>query len=258
MENPNYAQILSERILSLRKEKVLTQEALAQQLGVSFQAVSKWENEQSCPDIALLPLLADIFEVPIDSLFGRQAPVPETPPEKEEPATETTARHEPEWGNEPVFSACGALPWPDDRELRGVLCWGRKILSHQKPLNKLFTFDVKKSEYTWLLRYSPLNVTAECGLHVEGDIQGKAVAGSHIHCNDILGNATAGSHIHCNDIKENANAGSHIGCNDIGGSANAGSHIECNDVGGNVGAGNSVECGNVGGNVKATKVVMRK
>jgi len=60
MENPNYAQILSERILALRKEKGLTQEALANQLGVSFQAVSKWENEQSCPDIALLPLLADI------------------------------------------------------------------------------------------------------------------------------------------------------------------------------------------------------
>ena len=83
MENTNYPQVLSERILALRKEKGLTQEALAGQLGVSFQAVSKWENGQSCPDIALLPLLAEIFEVPIDGLFGKEIamepPIPEAP-----------------------------------------------------------------------------------------------------------------------------------------------------------------------------------
>jgi len=256
MENTNYAQILSERILSLRKEKGLTQEALAQQLGVSFQAVSKWENGQSCPDIALLPLLADVFGVTVDSLFGRQPPEP--PPAEEEPAAEQTARREEEWGDNPVFSAVYDVPWPDDQTLRGVLYWGRKLLSHQKPLNKLFTFDVKQSEYTWLLRYSPLNVRAECGLHVDGNIQGKATAGSHIHCNDIDSGAMAGSHIHCNDIGGDANAGSHIECNDIEGDANAGSRVQCGNVGGSASAGSSIECGDVGGNVKATKITMKK
>jgi len=209
MESTNYAQILSERILALRKEKGLTQEALAQQLGVSFQAVSKWENGQSCPDIALLPLLADIFAVPVGSLFGREAP------------GEQTARREEEWGNNPVFSACDKLPWPDDDILRGVVCWGRKILSHEKPLKKLFTFDVKSAEYTWLLRYSPLNVTAECNIHVEGDVQGDAKAGGGINCATVGNDAKAGANIACVNIHGSANAGLSIECQDIGGDAKA-------------------------------------
>ena len=246
MENANYAQILSERILSLRKEKGLTQEALAQQLGVSFQAVSKWENEQSCPDIALLPLLADIFEVTVDSLFGRQAPEAEIPPAPEAPVAE------------PVFSYCDKLPWPDDQTIRGVIAWGHKILSHEKPLKRLFTLDVNTSEYTWLLRYSPLNVTAECALHVEGDVQGNATAGSHLGCHDVGNNATSGSHLGCHDIGSNATAGTHIGCSEIGGNASAGSRITCGDIGGNASAGLSIECGSIGGDAKATKVTIKK
>ncbi|CAM3662098.1 LamG-like jellyroll fold domain-containing protein [Marinicrinis lubricantis] len=50
----------------------MTQEQLAHRLGVSYQAVSKWENEQSCPEITLLPLLSDVFQVSIDELFGKK------------------------------------------------------------------------------------------------------------------------------------------------------------------------------------------
>lgn len=57
-------------IISRRKSLGLTQQALAEKLNVSFQAVSKWENETSCPDVALLPQLAAILEVSIDSLLG--------------------------------------------------------------------------------------------------------------------------------------------------------------------------------------------
>ena len=53
----------------LRKEKNLTQEALAECLNVSAQTVSKWENGASMPDISLLPLLADYFQVSVDSLL---------------------------------------------------------------------------------------------------------------------------------------------------------------------------------------------
>ena len=59
-------------IMELRKAKGVTQEALAEATGVSIQAVSKWENG-GCPDTALLPAIADFFEVPIDALFGRDA-----------------------------------------------------------------------------------------------------------------------------------------------------------------------------------------
>ena len=61
---------LGKRIATLRKEKGLTQEQLAEKVGVSAQAVSKWENDVSCPDITLLPLLADLFGVSVDELLG--------------------------------------------------------------------------------------------------------------------------------------------------------------------------------------------
>jgi tellurite methyltransferase len=61
---------LSRNISIYRKERGLTQEELAQILGLSFQAVSKWENAQSMPDISLLPLLSKTLEVSIDKLLG--------------------------------------------------------------------------------------------------------------------------------------------------------------------------------------------
>ncbi len=65
-------QILGENILKLRKENGLTQENVASLLGVTFQAVSRWENGVSYPDIELIPKIASIFQVSIDSLLGYQ------------------------------------------------------------------------------------------------------------------------------------------------------------------------------------------
>lgn len=60
---------IGNRISKHRKEKGLTQEELADKLGVSSQAVSKWENDQSCPDISLLPQLCRIFGITTDELL---------------------------------------------------------------------------------------------------------------------------------------------------------------------------------------------
>lgn len=57
-------------IYTLRKAKKMTQAQLAEKLGVSEQAVSKWENEQCAPDVSLFPIIADYFGVSIDRLFG--------------------------------------------------------------------------------------------------------------------------------------------------------------------------------------------
>ena len=66
---------LGKRITTNRKRLGLTQDQLAEQLGITAQAVSKWENDLSCPDISILPKLADIFGISIDELLGRDAPV---------------------------------------------------------------------------------------------------------------------------------------------------------------------------------------
>lgn len=61
---------IGKRIQSLRKERGLTQKQLADAVGVTPQAVSKWETDESCPDITALPLLAGVLGVSVDSLLG--------------------------------------------------------------------------------------------------------------------------------------------------------------------------------------------
>ena len=65
--------ILSGNIARYRKEQNLTQTELASKLGITYQAVSKWETEQSIPDTALLPNLAQALNISIDKLFGYSA-----------------------------------------------------------------------------------------------------------------------------------------------------------------------------------------
>lgn len=64
---------INEQIIFLRKQKAMTQEEVASALGVTNQAVSKWESAQCCPDIQLLPAIAELFEVTIDELIGYKA-----------------------------------------------------------------------------------------------------------------------------------------------------------------------------------------
>ena len=124
---------LGRRIAQLRKEKELKQDDLAQMLDVSAQAVSKWENDQTCPDISLLPRLAsdmqaivvigdinvDQIENKIKTIFS-DIPAPEVPTQKieykipanEEPifgiitdAEATSSQIEMLWRGEPLPKA---------------------------------------------------------------------------------------------------------------------------------------------------------
>ena len=76
---------LGKRIAALRKQKELRQDDIAQLLDVSPQAVSKWENDQTCPDIGLLPTLAQILGVTTDELLSGKQELQEVrvlPPEE--------------------------------------------------------------------------------------------------------------------------------------------------------------------------------
>lgn len=65
--------MIGENIARLRKERSMTQENLAEAIGVSVQTISKWENSTTYPDVTLLPVIADIFGVTVDALYGREA-----------------------------------------------------------------------------------------------------------------------------------------------------------------------------------------
>lgn len=85
---------LQEKILYLRKKSGYSQEALAEKLGVSRQAVSKWENGDADPEIGKLKLLAELFQVSTDWLLSDTEPV-------EEPARNvhraSSIEHHPHW-----------------------------------------------------------------------------------------------------------------------------------------------------------------
>ena len=63
------------KINALRRRKGISQQVLADALGVTFQTVSKWENMTNMPDISILPAVADYFQVTVDQLLGLQ-PLP--------------------------------------------------------------------------------------------------------------------------------------------------------------------------------------
>ena len=65
-------QSMGQIIRKLRKERNLTQEELAEQLNITYQAVSRWENETGMPDISQVIPLANVFGVSVDVLFGTQ------------------------------------------------------------------------------------------------------------------------------------------------------------------------------------------
>ena len=60
---------LGTMISSLRKDKGMTQLELAEIMGVTDKAVSKWERDLSCPDINSIPKLAEILEISVDDLM---------------------------------------------------------------------------------------------------------------------------------------------------------------------------------------------
>ena len=118
----------------------MTQEQLANALGITFQAVSKWENGISSPDLSTLPLLADLFGVSVDQLLGRDAlpreeerltapvPVEEQFQERQEQEEEAVQAAEPEQTPdaeaEPVYAEPGQdLPWPDGQFFYGCLLY---------------------------------------------------------------------------------------------------------------------------------------
>ena len=72
-----------QRFTRLRKQRGLTQEELGEKIGISGQAVSKWENDASMPDISLLVQPSDILGVSLDDLLGKERQLTRVVPEEE-------------------------------------------------------------------------------------------------------------------------------------------------------------------------------
>ena len=187
---------LGNRIAQYRKKLSITQDALAQQLDVTNQAVSKWESDQCCPDVMLLPKLADIFGISIDELFGRQT----------EPAN--------------------SLPWPDDNVLRVYMYVGHRLVGGG-PDKEGYEFHYHDS-VDGIISHAIIscgdvmgNVKATGSVNC-GKVYGSVYAGTDATCGDVMGSVDAGCHITCGNVSGNVDAGCNVECGNVEGDVDAG------------------------------------
>lgn len=193
---------LSEQIQAYRKKMGLTQEQLAERMGVTNQAVSKWETEQSYPDIQLLPELAELFGITLDQLFGREEAGPAAPVSAE-------------------------LPWEDDENLRAVVFVGR-TLADQKSMDRMA--DKVELHFHGSVRDIHSEFAVVCK---ESTVQGSVTAGDEVCCGDVYGSVNAGDSVSCGNVGGNVDAGDSVNCGNIGGNVNAGDCVSCRQFGGN-------------------------
>lgn len=234
------------RIAQYRKENGLTQEALAKRLGVTNQAVSKWEGDICCPDIQLLPALADALGLSLDALFGRETPEPP----KAEPKAETAP-----------IGIVEKLPWADDDALHAVLYQGHRLLQSEgipeRSGSLLHLLAGQRDTRQVVLRFTGTvrDIYSDFAVHCEGDVSGSVQAGDGVQCGAVGGNVNAGDDVQCERVGGSVSAGNGVRCGDVGGSVRAGDGVTCGNVEGDVSASDSVRCGNVGGSVRANDSV---
>lgn len=214
---------IGNRIGQYRRKLGLTQEAMAQKLEVTNQAVSKWESDQCCPDISLLPKIADIFGITIDELFGREAPPKE--PQPEAPKEQSQAEE---------------LPWEDDNTLRVVLYVGHRLVAGNPARDRIeFCYEGPA-----------LNVHSECSVNCD-DVAGSVTAGGDVNCDSVGGDVQAGGDANCDDVHGNVTAVGDVNCDCVEGSVSAGDDVTCDEINGSVNAGRDVICDEINGSATA-------
>lgn len=95
---------IANRLVNLRKEKGFSQEQLAEKIGVSRQAVSKWERSEASPDTDNLIMLARLYEVSLDELLRTEDEIPQ-PEETEQPEEQPPQAEQKEKADSPEQSA---------------------------------------------------------------------------------------------------------------------------------------------------------
>ena len=244
---------LNDTICFYRKKQGLTQEDLAQRLGVTNQSVSKWESAQCCPDISLIPKLADIFDISIDELFGKEP----------KPTTNN-------------YDLCTEFPWPDDNTLRVVFAKGRKILDKSDNINECISIRFPHDCNETTRQYFKVEVFGN--IFCDASINGDVVSHGEIECNqingdikecknniscqgNINGNVNAGNNISCGgSIGGGVHCGNNISCaGEINGAVNCGDNVTCGDnIIGDVNCGGSIECKTIEGNVECQGNIIYK
>lgn len=227
---------IAEIIKELRGAKGISQEMLADVCDVSMQAVSKWENGQSCPDISFLPLLAAYFGVSIDYLLtGRNNTVENT--------------------DDNLVSSLSKQDFKDD-VLYIIQYRNGKVLDKKQWDKEQLDNRAIAARIQFANEFAQLS----SGLHI--DVWGSAnieapdgnmdlSSGANVNCGTVHGSINAGANVNCDVVEGNVSAGNSVKCSTIEGSAKAGNSISCSTIEGDVSAGTYISCDTIGGNAKA-------
>lgn len=135
-----------DKIKKLRKEKDMTQEQLAEYMGVSPQAVSRWETGATCPDIFALPALAELFGITVDGLLG----VDEKEKQKEIRSIISVAEEKINQGmtDEPIVQLREALnKYPNNEQLLCSLMYALYVASEDEELCKAYDGEIVSIAY---------------------------------------------------------------------------------------------------------------
>lgn len=225
---------IGKNIGEFRKRIGMTQAALGEKLGVSNQAVSKWEAETTMPDIMLLPDIVRILEVTLEELYGLA--------EK----TEATKTYD--------------LPWEDDGILRAVVFEGKRMVH---------TSDVEDSDrVVFDMTGSAKDIITEWNLVFTGNASGEVRVGRDLDlAGSVSGGANAGRDM---NVTMGISGGAHAGrdleiVGNITGDTAAGRDVS---VSGDLSAGSvqatneisatNVRAGTVMGDVSCTKLECEK
>jgi len=216
---------LSDNIRQRRRQMNLTQETLAEHMGVSVQAVSKWECGQSCPDIESLPELAAYLGVSADWLLAGaehdEIPIP----------TEI----------------------PHDNVIRIMQFKGMRLL----------TKDTYQEGVTIPLKLEQDDRTVHMEIwgnaDIKGNVSGGVNAGKGVNCGNINGDVNPGGGVNCGNVRGDVNSGGGVNCGNVTGEINAGGRINCGDIDGNIeSCAGEVHCGAVKGDIKCAGNVIVK
>lgn len=201
---------LAETIRRLRLDKNVTQEVLAEVLGVSMQAVSKWENNVACPDIALLPVISSYFGVSIDYLLTGRS---------------DGNQQLPDIPRNGKFKLSSDIP--RDGKLKVIQMLDGKLLSVE---------DVDKKQKIEIILPDNLNHNQEVNIEIygdctiEGNVSGNVMSKEKVMCGNVSGHVEAEGDAYCGNVGEYVKAAGDVNCGNIGKYLETHGDVNCGDV----------------------------
>lgn len=199
---------IGEKIREARKVQNLSQEDLAGEIGISVQAVSKWECGQSCPDIMHLPHIADYLGVSLDDLLRQETSEFVRPQRLEK------------------------IELPDDGKVRIFQCIGNRVIT-QNDLEGKSPKDIPVIPLAIETNQMPKgNLCIEIwgSAQIEGYIKGDVSAGTSVTCEGVQGDVNAGGSVTCVNVTGDVNTRGSVTCANVIGDVNAGGSVTCAGV----------------------------